>query len=376
MATRYEYYNPTPTAELPWGPAYGVNWKGQTFTPSTAHTITSVKLLLYRVGSPGTYTIGIRATSSGLPTGGNLCSGSIDGDTLTDNPAGEEKEITLGAGANLSASVQYAIVMDARDGSAGNSVQSRGRSTDASYAGGTRCYSANSGVAWTAVAADDHWFEEWGESLAFEESVTDGLSMGDTRTGQAIFQANVIDGLRGGDTSPSQLTVFNSLADSLLMGDITQGFRAFYRELSDGVSLGDALAHLYEANPSILDGLEAGDAPSTLASLFNALVDGAKLGDTPQARLGLFETLIDGLGAGDSLAAQQAFQVLIADGIKLEDILIIGLVYEVAVADGARLGDITTASIAKALARMILALRNRNLVVELPSRDITLQIGE
>lgn len=187
MATKYEYYTPTPSAELPWGPAYGVNWKGQTFTPSTAHKITSVKLLLYRTGSPGTYTVSIRATSGGSPTGGDLCSGSIDGNTLTTDTGGLWYEITLGAGADLTASVQYAICMRAPDGNSGNAVQSRGRSGDATYAGGTRVYSVNSGVDWGSIGGDDHSFEEWGDPVVTEKTSSDTGSGADALLNRAFM---------------------------------------------------------------------------------------------------------------------------------------------------------------------------------------------
>ena len=76
----YEYYN---TGDDSGQSVYGSNWYAQTFTPSIAHTITSVKLLLYRSGSPGTVTVSIRATDgSGHPIGPDLCSGTTDGSTL------------------------------------------------------------------------------------------------------------------------------------------------------------------------------------------------------------------------------------------------------------------------------------------------------
>jgi len=76
----YEYYN---TGDDSSTNVYNITWYAQTFTPSVAHTITSVKLLLYRTGSPGTVTVSIRATDgSGHPIGSDLCSGTTNGDTL------------------------------------------------------------------------------------------------------------------------------------------------------------------------------------------------------------------------------------------------------------------------------------------------------
>jgi len=164
MPTLYEYYN---TGNDSYGTLYGAIWRAQTFTPATAHKVTSVKLKLYRVGSPGTVTVSIRATdASGHPTGSDLCSGTIDGNTLTTATAGAWYEITLGAGYNLSASTKYAIVARAPSGNTSNYVQWLVDSTSATYAGGCCEYSTDSGSSWTSLTDYDFMFEDWGEPLA------------------------------------------------------------------------------------------------------------------------------------------------------------------------------------------------------------------
>ncbi|GAH21280.1 unnamed protein product, partial [marine sediment metagenome] len=80
---------------------------------SVSHKITKVKLKLYRVGSPGTATVSIRATSGLHPTGSDLCSGTTNGDTLPEGSPYEWREITLGDGANLASGTKYAIVIRA-----------------------------------------------------------------------------------------------------------------------------------------------------------------------------------------------------------------------------------------------------------------------
>lgn len=146
---------------------YGVNWAGQTFTPSAKHTITSVKLLLLRAGAtPGTITVSIRATDgSGHPTpGDDLCSGTTTGNDLTTDAGGEWREITLGAGTILSSGIKYAIVCRAPTGDAGNYVSWRNDS-DNGYASGTLESSANSGVDWTTYSAYDVLFEDIGTAI-------------------------------------------------------------------------------------------------------------------------------------------------------------------------------------------------------------------
>jgi hypothetical protein len=159
----YEYYN---TGDDWADDVYSTFWASQTFTPSVAHTITSVKLKLYRQGSPGIMTVSIRATdASGHPTGADLCSGTIDGSAITTDSAGAWYEITLGSGYALSANTKYAIVCRAPNGvNANNAVRWRGDSTSPTYAGGCREYSNNSGTSWTSHTSEDLMFEEWGTS--------------------------------------------------------------------------------------------------------------------------------------------------------------------------------------------------------------------
>jgi hypothetical protein len=195
----YEYYN---TGDSGNTDPTGTHWCGQTFTPSTSHKITSVKLKLFRYGSPGTVTVSIRNTvpdgdfGEYLPTGGDLCSGTIDGDTLTTSGSGEWYEVTLGAGYNLVAGTVYAIVVRAPSGSnPSNILYWRLHSLTASYDGGTFVCSEDSGENWTSDEGYGHFdcmFEEWGGGLQIDALIqkadsqvidTDALlkALGDTK---------------------------------------------------------------------------------------------------------------------------------------------------------------------------------------------------
>ena len=106
--------------------AYSVYWKAQSFTPSESYKVTSVKLRLFHEGSPGTIDVGIYATDgSGHPTGSALCSGTTDGDTLPTGSPYEWRQITLGAGYQLTSGIKYAIVVSAPSGSFFNWVRWR-----------------------------------------------------------------------------------------------------------------------------------------------------------------------------------------------------------------------------------------------------------
>ncbi len=145
---------------------YGVYWRSQSFTPQASHIITSVKLKLCRVGSPGTGTVSIKATdANGKPTGADLCSGSIDGNNLPLDPNPEKLGFSLGAGANLYAGTKYALVWRFPSGDSSNYARTR-HMYPGTYAGGTAVTSSDSGATWSVVTDWDFVFEDWGESLA------------------------------------------------------------------------------------------------------------------------------------------------------------------------------------------------------------------
>lgn len=97
---------------------YATAWwdHAQTWTPSNAYTMTKVKLLIYRVGSPGTVTLSItEVDGEGAPTGEDLDSVDINGDLLTDDPAGEWAEFD-GFELMVSPAAQKALVLRSRGG--------------------------------------------------------------------------------------------------------------------------------------------------------------------------------------------------------------------------------------------------------------------
>lgn len=163
MAQKYEYYD---TGNDSSSASYADHWYSQTFTPLTAHKITSVKLLLSKKGSPGILTVSIKATSGGHPYGPDLCSGTTNGNTLPTGYPYEWREITLGAGHNLAAGTKYAIVLCALDGSYGNEAWWEMDFSSPTYARGNREWSINSGSSWTSDTNADLMFEEWGEPIS------------------------------------------------------------------------------------------------------------------------------------------------------------------------------------------------------------------
>ena len=162
--TFYERYN---TGIDAYTSLYGDKWRAETFTigntgTNEAHDITSVKLLSYRTGSPGTVTVSIRAVDGdGLPTGADLTSGTLDGNTFTTELMGLWYEFGL-TPYGLSAATKYAIVSRVTAGDVGNNAKWRRDQASPTYTGGNRCDSTDAGVTWIENLDNDYSFEEYG----------------------------------------------------------------------------------------------------------------------------------------------------------------------------------------------------------------------
>jgi hypothetical protein len=173
--TLYERYNTGDDGG--WGGG-GTLWKCQTFTVGNTgnnmtHFIASVKLKLFRTGSPGTMTVGIRATNAtGYPTGSDLTNGTIDGNTLTTDSQGLWYQINFTTPYALSQGTKYAIVVRAPNALVNNQFTWRFDSTSPTYSGGSYINGQNSGTIWGINLGLDLMFEEYSVPLSGLKNVT------------------------------------------------------------------------------------------------------------------------------------------------------------------------------------------------------------
>jgi hypothetical protein len=163
MISLQTYYN---TGNDNWaGYNESDEWRAQTFTPAVDYTITSVRLLLFRFGNPGTITVSIKATDvNGKPTGDDLAVGTTSGNTLTTNTDGEWREILLSS-LNLEANTQYAIVIRGQCPTTSDWWYWHYDDNDATYSGGAALYNnAAPGGFWNFSPGgnDDLMFEVYG----------------------------------------------------------------------------------------------------------------------------------------------------------------------------------------------------------------------
>jgi len=173
MASIYEYYvtGDTGGGGIPWGDADDA--LAQTFTPENTHTVTIVKLKLFRVSTPGIINVDIYAVDGDHhPTGASLASGNTNGDTLTTDTAGSYRQITLDNTAVLQIGTEYALVLTAPNGVAGEktvlwridiaeSTYTRGLALK--YIGDLEFPELQTWQVFSEGNISDFMFQEWGE---------------------------------------------------------------------------------------------------------------------------------------------------------------------------------------------------------------------
>ena len=303
MATRGEYYITGDDANLE---ILAATWWYQTFTPLASHNLTSVKLLLYRIGSPGTVTASIRTTDvNGKPTGNDLCSGTINGNTLTTDNAGDWYEITQGAGYNVVAGTKYAIVVRAPSGDASNMLVWRWDSTSATYTGGNAGKSENSGSTWTGYSFADCMFEEWGTTFAYTRTLSTAMGMsaslsrhtdyGRSLTATALFQPSVMSLHGGGNsylcvasrdgksvkTNLSLGTTWTVCAhDTAGRGTLPASFFAQFDNRLCGLNYQNSGFNYSQVNDLVADWVDKPNFPN-LSEKFTGLFVGKDASDTP-----------------------------------------------------------------------------------------------
>jgi hypothetical protein len=135
----------------------GTSWYAQTFTPTAACTVDTVKIKVYAVGTPGTLIVSLRAVDgTGKPTGADLTSNTLTGIGGTASWYSVSlPEYTLDTS-------QYALVLSCPSGDGSNYVAWRYDSSSPTYSDGSYASSADSGNSWTLDTGKDFMFSIWG----------------------------------------------------------------------------------------------------------------------------------------------------------------------------------------------------------------------
>ncbi len=165
LFTQAEYEHYTSETYDAWAEAYQNKFVGETFTPSVSHVITGLKLLMFRVGTPGTVIVSLSETSGGIPVGDDLASYSFNGNSLTDSTSGQVVEINFASPVSLKAGTLYAFIVKAPSGTYPNhEVVLLTDITTLSYADGEFivAYPGEQGWQWYHYTDTEAYFSEWG----------------------------------------------------------------------------------------------------------------------------------------------------------------------------------------------------------------------
>jgi len=132
--------------------AYGAIWRAQTFTTTSAYTITDVALYGWKYGTPGNITVSIKGVDAdSKPTGDDLCTVTVDPSVVSTLPTIGWYTFTFVAPHVLSDATEYAIVVRTATGSTSNYYCPFGYGSSG-YAGGGSAISTNSGASWGNIS--------------------------------------------------------------------------------------------------------------------------------------------------------------------------------------------------------------------------------
>lgn len=143
------------TADNDWVNPWGANENSQPFVASSDHSVTSIKLKLFKSGAGGTMTADIATDNAGNP-GTVLGSSTFDCSTLGTGTGGTIQELTGYTNVNLVSGTTYHIVLHGPNPNC--SVRAQGSSGVTPVL----LFSSNSGSSWTTGQPDQLWYQIYG----------------------------------------------------------------------------------------------------------------------------------------------------------------------------------------------------------------------
>lgn len=135
---------------------YGSSYRAQTFVATNLLSISKVTISIRTSsgGLSGNITLGIYATSAGLPTGAALATQTVAMSSLATNTDYMALEFTLISALDVTPGDTYAVVLSHAEGASANDAFVWRYLATGTYSGGSRITSSNSGSSWTATTGD------------------------------------------------------------------------------------------------------------------------------------------------------------------------------------------------------------------------------
>ena len=160
-----------------------------------------------------------------------------------------------------------------------------------------------------------------GGGATYDVSLTDGVDISDTPTGNSILNALASDGVDISDTPVGNTIYQLSLTDGCSLSDDGTVANIISVILSDGISVSDEITLQNTYNPIISDGVTISDITSILARYGITLSDGVSMCDSTSAGNIFCIELTDGITLNDTVALNTVFGVEVEDGVVLAEII-------------------------------------------------------
>jgi len=205
---------------------WGNNYGGQTFTTNSStlaisHTLTAIRLRLYKEGTPQPLTISVReCNATGYPLITEIASTIMDGELLTADTTGAWYDIPID-GVTFDVNRTYSIVCSSPGTNDTNCVHWVGDTAGATYTGGAAIYSTTGGLTYTALADSDFMFEVFGRPAL--EIVGANVFEGYVYEGDwliVVEYKNMWEPLYSDDLAKSSFLLQLNKADGTLIGQV------------------------------------------------------------------------------------------------------------------------------------------------------------
>jgi hypothetical protein len=206
----------------------------------------------------------------------------------------------------------------------------------------------------------------WGMTTgggALTKSLSDGLSLGETRTGAAGFNRSMPDALTVVEAILKAMGFVRSQTDPLTLTEAIAKALSMPRTLSDPLTLGETLAKTLLITKAVADGLTLGEVLAKVMAFGRSSTDALTLAENLAKAMAFARTLSDPLIIGETLAKVAAFRRSLGDSLSISENLLKQLGQSRAFSDALSLAEVIssqmvllrTASDALGLGETILA---------------------
>lgn len=173
----------------------------------------------------------------------------------------------------------------------------------------------------------------------YNESVSDGLDVGETPAAALIANGSVTDGFRGSDSDGSLANLDSGVTDGLDVAESIQALANLFSSVTEGLDLSDSPTVGLVFDDSITEGFALGEVISALSIMAALGLDGIDLSDSASS-LGVFEsTLSEGTTYSEITTGGLDLLTSVTDGLELSETTLSTLEIFSSIQDGMTFGE-------------------------------------